>query len=144
MVPKASLADVVSLSTDVLVGGMIHGPCIVDSAANHNGKVGDVDSHTLEVAAAFFPGMVDVAAGVAAGVDVAAVAAGVDVAAGVAAVAAGVAAVAAGTPAVAAGVDVAAGVAAGVVAAIEEAAKADAMINQPAFTAHIVFESPSS
>ena len=119
MVPKASLADVVSLSTDVLVGGMIHGPCIVDSAANHNGKVGDVDSHTLEVAAAFFPGMVDVAAGVAA-------------------VAAGVAAVAAGTPAVAAGV------AAGVVAAIEEAAKADAMINQPAFTAHIVFESPSS
>jgi hypothetical protein len=129
MVPKASLADVVSLSTDVLVGGMIHGPCIVDSAANHNGKVGDVDSHTLEVAAAFFPGMVDVAAGVAAGVDVVA---------GVAAVAAGVAAVAAGTPAVAAGV------AAGVVAAIEEAAKADAMINQPAFTAHIVFESPSS
>ena len=108
MVPNASLADVVSLSTDVLVGGMIHGPCIVDSAANHNGKVGDVDSHTLEVAAAFFPGMVDVAAGVAAGVDVAA------------------------------------GVAAGVVAAIEEAAKADAMINQPAFTAHIVFESPSS
>ena len=125
MVPNASLADVVSLSTDVLVGGMIHGHCIVDSAANHNGKVGDVDSHTLEVAAAFFPGMVDVAAGVAA-------------------VAAGVAAVAAGTPAVAAGVDVAAGVAAGVVAAIEEAAKADAMINQPAFTAHIVFESPSS
>jgi hypothetical protein len=142
MVPKASLADVVSLSTDVLVGGMIHGPCIVDSAANHNGKVGDVDSHTLEVAAAFFPGMVDVAAGVAAGVDV--VAGVAAVAAGVAAVAAGVAAVAAGTPAVAAGVDVAAGVAAGVVAAIEEAAKADAMINQPAFTAHIVFESPSS
>jgi hypothetical protein len=136
MVPNASLADVVSLSTDVLVGGMIHGHCIVDSAANHNGKVGDVDSHTLEVAAAFFPGMVDVAAGVAAGVDV--VAGVAAVAAGVAAVAAGVAAVAAGTPAVAAGV------AAGVVAAIEEAAKADAMINQPAFTAHIVFESPSS